>query len=62
MLPKQVQAEQISNLEKEIISQKAGEEVVLQNVSFASNSAEINSASYIELDNLIDYLIKNPNL
>ena len=61
-LPKQVQAEQISNLEKEIISQKAGEEVVLQNVSFASNSAEINSASYIELDNLIDYLIKNPNL
>ena len=61
-LPNQVQAEQISHLEKEIISQKVGEEVILKNVSFASNSAEINSASYIELDNLIDYLIKNPNL
>jgi outer membrane protein OmpA-like peptidoglycan-associated protein len=61
-LPKQVQAEQISNLEQEIISQNAGEEVVLKNVSFASNSAEINSVSYIELDNLIEYLIKNPNL
>ncbi len=61
-LPKQVQAEQISNLEKEIISQEVGEEVVLKNVTFATNSFALEESSYTELKLLITYLQKNPNL
>jgi outer membrane protein OmpA-like peptidoglycan-associated protein len=46
----------------DIITQKAGEEVVLKNVSFASNSFALEQSSFAELDKLIVYLKKNPNL
>ncbi len=61
-LPENLQAEPLAALEMEIISQKAGEEVVLKNVSFASNSYALEQSSFAELDKLIAYLKKNPKL
>ena len=61
-LPENIQADEISPFELEIITQKKGEEVILQNVSFSSNSSSLNESSFIELDKLISYLIKNPDL
>ena len=61
-LPENIQADEISPLELEIITQKKGEEVILQNVSFSSNSSSLNESSFIELDKLISYLVKNPDL
>ncbi|MBT3622206.1 MAG: OmpA family protein [Flavobacteriales bacterium] len=61
-LPENLQAEPLADLEMDIITQKAGEEVVLKNVSFASNSFALEQSSFAELDKLIVYLKKNPNL
>lgn len=61
-LPKNMQVDEISALELEIITQKIGEEVVLKNVTFASNSVEIEASSHLELDKLIAYLRKNPDI
>ena len=57
-----MQADEISTLELEIITQAIGKEIILRNVTFTSNSSEIDVTSYEELDKLIAYLIKNPNL
>ena len=46
----------------EIITGKAGEEVILKNVHFSHNSFELNESSYTELNKLIDYLQKNPQI
>ena len=51
-----------AELELEIMAPKAGEEMVLENVSFASNSYELEKTSFVELDKLITYLQKNPSL
>jgi len=51
-----------AELELEIMAPKAGEEMVLENVSFASNSYKLKKTSFVELDKLIAYLQKNPNL
>ena len=61
-LPKNLQAEQLADLEKDIITNKIGEEVILKNVSFANNSYSLQENSFSELDKLINYLKKNPNL
>ncbi len=61
-LPENLQAEPLAALEMDIITQKAGEEVILKNVSFASNSYALEQISFAELDKLIAYLKKNPNL
>ena len=61
-LPENLQAEPLADLELEIITQKAGEEVVLKNVIFASNSYALEQSSFAELDKLIAYLKKNPKL
>ena len=61
-LPASLQAEPLEGLELEIITQQVGEEVVLRNVSFSSNSYELEEISFVELDKLISYLQKNPNL
>ena len=60
-LPESMQADEISEFELGIITQKGIGEVVLKNVTFASNSSEIDATSYAELDELIKYLTKNPN-
>ena len=51
-----------AELELEIMAPKAGEEMVLENVSFASNSYELEETSFVELNKLITYLKKSPNL
>jgi len=61
-LPKILQAEALADLEKDIITNKIGEEVILKNVNFASNSFTLENNSFDELDKLINYLKKNPNL
>ena len=61
-LPENLQAEPLAELEMDIITQKAGEEVILKNVSFESNSYALEPSSFAELDKLIAYLKKNPNL
>jgi len=61
-LPKNLQAEQLADLELDIIISKAGEEVILKHVSFASNSYTLDESSFSELNKLIAYLKKNPNL
>ena len=61
-LPENLQAEPLADLELDIITNKAGEEVILKNVSFESNSFALEESSFAELDNLIAYLQKNPNL
>jgi outer membrane protein OmpA-like peptidoglycan-associated protein len=61
-LPENLQAEPLADLEMDIITQKAGEEVILKNVSFASDSYALEQSSFAELDKLIAYLKKNPNL
>ena len=62
VLPENLQAEPLEELELGIITQQAGEEVILKNVSFESNSYALEETSFIELDKLIAYLKKNPNL
>ena len=61
-LPENMQAEEVSALEVNILTQKVGDEVVLKNVTFATNSFALEENSYAELKLLITYLKKNPNL
>ena len=61
-LPENLQAEPLADLELDIITSKAGEEVILKNVTFESNSFALEESSFAELYNLITYLQKNPNL
>ena len=61
-LPENLQAEPLADLELDIITNKAGEEVILKNVTFESNSFALEQSSFAELDKLIAYLQKNPNL
>ena len=61
-LPENVRANKLSNIELDIISSPQGKEVVLNNVVFASNSSKIDSSSFEQLNELILYLLKNPDL
>ena len=61
-LPKQLQANEILELEMDIITKTLGEEIILENVNFANNSSIISSESFNELNTLIEYLFKNPSL
>ena len=61
-LPEDMQADEISNMELDIITNKIGDEVILRNVIFSSGSSNIDSSSYYELDMLVAYLYKNPDV
>ena len=61
-LPNQLMANKITNIELDIITKQKNEEIIFKNVTFASNSFIIDSSSYLELDQLVAYLIKNPDL
>ena len=61
-LPENIQAEHIADFELEIITRKAGEEVVLKNVQFDHNSYTLRTSSFIELHKLIAYLHKDNSL
>ncbi len=61
-LPKNIQANSVNDLELEIITKSKGEEIILKNVLFDHNSYHLNEISKLELNQLIDYLLKNPNM
>ncbi len=61
-LPKEKQAAKIFDLELRIITQKAGEEIILNHVQFAHNSYKLDEASFIELNRLLNYLKNNPHI
>tara|TARA_B100000902_G_scaffold221471_1_gene210392 strand:+ start:12477 stop:14105 length:1629 start_codon:yes stop_codon:yes gene_type:complete len=61
-LPIDKSANSISNLELDIISKKSGEEVILRNVQFDHNSYMLNKSSILELDELLSFLTKYPNI
>ena len=61
-LPENLQANKISDIEIDIIQNIRGEEIVLDNVVFPSNSYELDSVSFIQLNNIARYLLKNPHL
>ena len=61
-LPENLRANKLSAIELNIISSKKGKEVVLNNVVFASNSSKIDSSSFKQLNDLILYLLKNPDI
>ena len=60
-LPQDFQAKEVSEIEMAIITQKE-EEIILRNVMFSSNSYEIEESSFNELNDLVDYLNKNPDI
>ena len=61
-LPDSMQANPVSDLELEIIQKSLGAEIVLKDVVFSSNSYEIDYSSYVQLDQLVDYLQKQPDI
>ena len=61
-LPKEKQAHEISDLELKIITQKIGEEVILKSVQFTHNSFEIDESSFAELNKLLAFLNKDPQI
>ena len=61
-LPESAQPNQVYGLELDIISKESGAEIILDNVHFAHNSYELDKRSYEELDKLITYLHKYPEV
>ena len=61
-LPEDKRATKISELELEIITQNNGDEIILKNVLFETDSYELVETSFIELNTLINYLKKNPKI
>ena len=61
-LPKMMQALKVSELEIDILTSNRGEEIILNNVSFSSNSIYLDDSSYVYLESLITYLKRNPEL
>lgn len=61
-LPAPLQPNKLNDLEIDIISQESGDEIVLENVHFSHNSFELDKRSFSELDKLIAYLEKHPDL
>ena len=61
-LSEDLQAESLDNLEIDIITKKMGDEIILKNVIFTTNSFSLEESSFLELDKLIVYLKKNPSL
>lgn len=61
-LPESAQPNQVDGLELDIISQESGAEIILENVHFAHNSYELDESSFKELDKLIAYLHKHPEI
>ena len=58
----QLKAKEITDIELDILTKQSNEEIIFRNVTFESNSFIIDSSSYSELDQLVKYLIKNPEL
>tara|TARA_B000000565_G_C23673693_1_gene335239 strand:+ start:1 stop:663 length:663 start_codon:yes stop_codon:yes gene_type:complete len=61
-LPKNTRAEELSDLELEIISKESGDEIILNNVLFDTDSYMLLGHSFIELNLLLSYLKNNPSV
>ncbi len=61
-LPEDKRSTKISELELEIITQNNGNEIILKNVLFETDSYELVETSFVELNTLINYLKKNPKI
>ena len=61
-LPENTRAEELSVLELEIISKEFGEEIILNNVLFDTDSYMLLEHSFIELNLLLSYLKNNPSV
>ena len=59
-LPEDKRAIPISDLEMDIITVEQGGEIILNNVLFETDSYMLVETSFVELNNLINYLKKNP--
>ena len=60
-LPEEMRATNLSELELEIITKEIGEEIILKNVLFETDSYVLIESSFNELNSLIDYLSSNPS-
>ncbi len=49
-------------LAMQVIPVEVGAQLTLKNITFASNSAELDNSSYVELDRVVDFLKVNPNI
>ena len=61
-LPENTRAEELSALELEIISKEFGEEIILNNVLFDTDSYMLLEHSFMELNLLLSYLKNNPSV
>lgn len=61
-LPPALQPNQVEGVELDIISQASGAEIILENVHFEHNSYDLDKSSFEELDKLIAYLHKHPEV
>lgn len=58
-LSESYQANNLSDLELQIISTEKGAEIILDDINFINNSYQLDSNSFIMLDYLVNYLIDN---
>ncbi|NBW35431.1 MAG: OmpA family protein [Cytophagia bacterium] len=49
-------------LAMQVIPVEVGAQLTLKNITFASNSTELDNSSYVELDRVVDFLKINPNI
>ena len=61
-LPEIMQANTVDDIELDILKSGYGKEIVLNNVHFSNNSFSLSDNSFIELNKLIVYLLKNPSI
>ena len=59
VLPEDIRANKLSELEIDIINRPKGEEIVLSNILFEFDSYLLNKISYVELDYLLKYMYSN---
>ena len=61
-LQEDIRAEELSVLELEIISKEYGDEIILNNVLFDTDSYMLLDSSFVELNILLSYLKNNPSV
>ncbi|MBE50379.1 MAG: hypothetical protein CMP51_01660 [Flavobacteriales bacterium] len=59
VLPEDIRANELSELEINIINRPKGEEIVLSNILFEFDSYVLNKNSYVELEYLLKYMYRN---
>ena len=57
-----VEQTQAPSIDVELVPLKEDVAIILNNITFATNSADLNSESFIELDRVVELLITNPRI